>query len=77
MSVRGEFQRILGDTTARLRVAGEHDLAAALEAADGEAGSDLEVRAGAVLDRLESLPAPERPEALEHLRAICRVVTGR
>jgi hypothetical protein len=77
MSVRGEFQRILGDTTARLRVRGEHALAAALERADSSTGEALDARAGAVLDAVEAATREELEATLDHLREICRVVVGR
>lgn len=77
MSVRGEFQRILGDTTAALRVRGEHDLAESLQRAESTAGDSLEARAGAVLDGVEAASSPELSETLHHLEAICRAVVGR
>jgi len=77
MSVRGEFQRILGDTTAQLRVRGEHALAEFLERAESSAGDALEARAGAVLDAVEAATRDELAATLDHLREICRVVVGR
>ncbi len=77
MSVRSEFQRILGDTTAQLRVLGEHALARALESAESASGDSLEARAGAVLDGLEAANDAKLATQLQHLDAICRVIVGR
>ena len=77
MSVRGEYQRILGDTTAKLRVQGAHALAESLERADAAAGSALEARALAVLSDIEAADGDDLDETLEHLQAICRAVAGR
>ena len=76
MSVRGEFQRILGDTAAQLRVQGCHALAEALERAESGSGDALEARAAAVLEGLEASATEELEATLDHLRSICRVIVG-
>ena len=77
MSVRGEFQRILGDATAALRVLGESGLAERLERSATTADDSLEARAAAVLAGIEAVTEAEPRAALDHLGAICRVILGR
>ena len=74
MSVRGEFRRILGDTTAALRVAGEVELADALERAGDGSQGDLVAAATRVRATVEATDVD--PEATDHLAAICRAILG-
>ena len=76
MSVRGEFQRILGDTAATLRVEGERELAEHLEQTQARAGESLDERARAVLSEIEAVANPDLRATLEHLNAICRAILG-
>ena len=75
MSVRGEFQRILGDTTATLRVEGQRELAERLEHTESHAGESLDARARAVLAEIEAV-IPELRPTLDHLGAICHAIVG-
>lgn len=77
MSVRGEFERILGDTTAALRVRGVPDLSERLERTASISGEVLSVRAGAVLAVIESISDDELRASVDHLASICRVIVGR
>ena len=77
MSVSGEFERILGDTTAALRVRGEAELSERLERLAAGPRDALTVRADAVLAELRAIGDAELQSAVEHLNAICRVIVGR
>lgn len=76
MSVQSEFQRILGDTTASLRVRGRPELAEALERKAARAGDSLEGRARAVLQGIDEAADAGLEETLDHLEAICGVILG-
>ena len=66
MSVRGEFARILGDATASLRVAGDLELADALERAGNGSQQDLGGAARRVLGLIGC-----GAQALTQLHGLC------
>ncbi len=80
MSVRGEFRRILGDTTSALRVCGALELAEQLERAGAGSDDDLAAAALRVLALIEgpgSATSEAHADSTNHLAKISRVVVGR
>ena len=89
MSVRGEFERVVGECVGFLRSSradGAERLGAALEAAAREARADVCRGAERVLAVLAGAEPPDFASVLqreeyarlhEHLAAVCRVILGR
>jgi hypothetical protein len=89
VSVRGEFERVVGECVAFLRssrASGAERLSAALEAAAREARGDLCRGAEGALAVLAGAEPPVFGSALQreeyarlgdHLAAVCRVILGR
>lgn len=87
MSALGEFQRIAAEAARcieRSALAGGPELARALRAAARNAADDLDAAAARTAawlrderGRIDAAAAPEVAAALDHLRQLCRALSGR